>query len=165
MQVKENTGELQTYAIIETQFKGYSGDNCKLITAAEQARRDGDLPQSSQISQDTASSSSTPATPGSPAQRSPCLRPAKQRSGVYHHFLQLNPGLFSCCVCEQKVTNHATSTSALFSHIERQHYSLRVQLAVYSPHHKVVQDAQGSLQYHMPFARSLVVRKSAFSLL
>ena len=31
-----------------------------------------------------------------------------------------------------------------------------MQLAVYSPHHKVVQDAQGSLQYNMPFARSLV---------
>ena len=27
---------------------------------------------------------------------------------------------------------------------------------MYSPHHKVLQDAQGSLQYNMPFARSLV---------
>ena len=75
---------------------------------------------------------------------------------MYDHFLKLNPGLFSCRVCGQKVTNHATSTSALFSHMKRKHYSLWVQLAVYSPHHKVVQDAQGSLQYNMPFARSLV---------
>ena len=156
MQVKENTGELQTYAISETQFKGYAGDHCKLITAAEQARRDGHLSHSSQGSQKSASSSSTPATPGSPAQCLPCLRPAKQRSRVYDHFLQLNPGLFSCRVCGQKVTNHATSTSALFSHMKRKHYSLWVQLAVYSPHHKVVQDAQGSLLYNMPFARSLV---------
>ena len=156
MQVKDNTGELRTYAISETQFKRYAADNCKLITAAEQARRDGHLSQSSQGSQDTASSSSTPATPGTPAQCLPPLRPAKQRSRVYDHFLKLNPGLFSCGVCGQKVTNHATSTSALFSHMKRKHYSLWVQLAVYSPHHRVVQDAQGSLQYNMPFARSLV---------
>ena len=156
MQVKENTGELRTYAISETQFKGYAGDNCKLITAAEQARRDSHLSQSLQGSQDTASSSSTPATPQTPAQCLLCLRPAEQRSRVYDHFLKLNPGLFSCRVCGQKVTNHATSTSALFSHMNPKHYSLWVQLAMYSPRHKVVQDAQGSLQYNMPFARSLV---------
>ena len=75
---------------------------------------------------------------------------------MYHHFLQLNPGVFSCRVCGQKVTDHATSTSALFSRIKLKHYSLWVQLAVYSPQHTVVQDAQGSLHYHMPFARSLV---------
>ena len=156
MQVKENTGELQTYAISETQFKGYPGDHCKLITAAEQACRDGNLSQSSQGLQDTAPSSTTPETPGTPAQCLPCLIPAKQISRVYDHFLKLNPGLFSCRVCGQKVTNHATSTSALFSNIKRKHCSLWVQFAVYSPHHKVVQDAQRSLQYNMPFARSLV---------
>ena len=75
---------------------------------------------------------------------------------MYGHFLKLNPGLFSCRVCGLKVTNHATSTSALFSHMKRKHYSLWVQLAVYSPHHKVVRNAQGSLQYNMSFARSLV---------
>ena len=75
---------------------------------------------------------------------------------MYDHFLKLNPGLFTCRVCGQKVTNHAASTSALFLHMKRKHYSLWVQLAVYSPYPKVVQDAQGSLQYNMPFARSLV---------
>ena len=44
----------------------------------------------------------------------------------------------------------------MLHHMKRKNYSLWVQLAVYSPHHKVVQDAQGSLQYNMPFARSLV---------
>ena len=75
---------------------------------------------------------------------------------MYDHLLKLNPGLFSCRVCRQKVTNRASSTSALFSHMKRKHYSLWVQLALYSPHPKVVQEAQGSLQYNMPFARSLV---------
>ena len=51
MQVKDNSGERQTYAISETQFKWYAGDHCKLMTADEQARRDGHLSQSSQVHQ------------------------------------------------------------------------------------------------------------------
>ena len=136
-------GESTTYAMSEFQYKEYAGEKAVFIPIDQ--HRQEEAPQN-----DTETHLSAVQQVAGDDKKKEATR---SRSKVYDHLQPTGQlSTYRCNLCQAKVKQTGNSASAMFSHLNRYHYNVYVQLVTQSRHSGVIGDnGEGHVLTRMSF--------------